>query len=145
MDDNTSTSTPHDLSNLFTTQALDKFDIHNVARNDVPGYATFVSGAWVPSKGSSLGNHDSWSTSSWSDSGWDDTSWVPSNQYSRWCTCGSWCPYNCAVWADSKQRTMERQGFREIDKYSSRMFLFTSDIACVENLLSDGSDFGLIR
>ena len=74
MDDNTRTITPHDLSNLFTTQAVDKFDIHNVARNDVPGYATFVNGAWVPSKGSSLGNHDSWSTSSWSDSGWDDTS-----------------------------------------------------------------------
>ena len=75
---------------------------HNVARNDMPGWATFLNRAWVPSKGSSLGNRDSWSTSSWSDSGWDDTSWVPDNQYSRWSPCGGWCPENCTVW------TMER-------------------------------------
>ena len=77
--------------------------------DNMPGWATFVNGAWVPSKGSSLGNRDSWSTSSWSDSGWDDTSWVPDNQYSRWCPCGDWCPYNCTVWADSSEQTMERK------------------------------------
>ena len=68
---------------------MGKLDINNVAHNDVPGCATYVNGAWVPSKGSSLGNRDSsWSESVWSESGWH----YP---------CGHWWDYNCTVRADS--------------------------------------------